>query len=180
MGHIIASGNDYLIAVKGNQPKLLEYLKTQFAQQEPQSVDHSLERSHGRTVERRVSVLDTVEGIAPHWVGVRRIIRVERWGFRGLKPFHETMFYISSLTLDAAGFAERIGRHWHVENRLHWVKDVVLREDHTPVCDGHALVNFAIVRTIVVNLFRAHGFDSITQAIRQVAHDIPRLFSFFQ
>jgi Transposase DDE domain len=154
---IITSGNDYLIAVKGNQPKLLESLKTQFAQQEPQSVDHSIEHSHGRTVERRVSVLDTVEAIAPQWVGVQRIICVERWGSRGHNPFHETMFYISSLALNAAGFAERIGQHWHLENRLHWVKDVVLREDHTPVCDGHALVNFAIVRTIVVNLFRSHG-----------------------
>jgi hypothetical protein len=80
---IIASSNDYLIAVKGNQPKLLAYLKTQFAQQAPQSVNHTIEHSHGRTVERRVSVLSTVEGIAPQWVGVQRIIRVERWGTRG-------------------------------------------------------------------------------------------------
>ncbi len=180
VAQIITSGNDYLIAVKGNQPKLLEFLKTQFEQQEPHSVEHTIERSHGRMVERRVSVLDTVAAIAPQWVGVQRIIRVQRWGTRGNKPFHETMVYISSLTLDAAGFAERIGQHWHVENRLHWVKDVVLREDYTPVCDGNALVNFAIVRTIVVNLLRGHGFDSITQAIRRVAHDIPRLFSFFQ
>lgn len=131
-------------------------------------------------MERRVSVLDTVEVIAPQWHGVKRIIRVERWGTRGNKPFRETMVYISSLALDAAEFAQRIRQHWHVENRWHWVKDVVLNEDRAPLCDGHALINAAIVRTIVMNLFRGHGYDSITQAIRRFAHDIPRLFSFFQ
>jgi predicted transposase YbfD/YdcC len=82
--------------------------------------------------------------------------------------------------LNAAGFAQRIRQHWHIENRLHWVKDVVLKEDQAPLCDGHALTNFAIVRTIALNLFRQHGFDSITQGLRRMAHDIPGLFSFFQ
>lgn len=180
MERIITSGNDYLIAVKGNQPKLFEHIKTQFEQQEAQSVDHSLDSTHGREIERRVSVLDTVGAIAPQWVGVQRLIRVERWGIRGNKRFRETMFYISSLALDAREFAQRVQQHWHIENRLHWVKDVVLQEDCAPLCDGNALINFAIVRTIVMNLFRGHGYDSITQAIRWVAHDIPRLFSFFQ
>ncbi|MGE5657391.1 MAG: hypothetical protein ACM37W_12350 [Actinomycetota bacterium] len=46
---------------------------------------------------------------------------------------------------------------------------------YAAVYDGNALVNFAIV----VNLFREHGSDSITQAIRRVALDLPRLFSCF-
>ncbi len=90
------------------------------------------------------------------------------------------MFYISSLSLDAAGFAQRIRQHWHIGNRLHWVKDVVLKEDYSPLCDGNALVNFAIVRTMALNLFRNHGFGSITQGLRRLAHDIPALFSFFR
>jgi predicted transposase YbfD/YdcC len=62
----------------------------------------------------------------------------------------------------AAGFAQHIRQHWHMENRLHWVKDVVLKEDQAPLCDGHALTNFALVRTMALNLVRQHGFDSIT------------------
>ncbi|MBD1846877.1 hypothetical protein H6F89_26410 [Cyanobacteria bacterium FACHB-63] len=34
--------------------------------------------------------------------------------------------------------------------------------------------------TIPINLFRQHGFASMTQALRQLAHDVHRLFSFFQ
>jgi predicted transposase YbfD/YdcC len=90
------------------------------------------------------------------------------------------MFYISSLQLDAVEFAELIRHHWHIENRLHWVKDAVLKEDKTPLCDGHALVNFAIVRTLCINLFRLNGYDSITKGLRMLGHDVKALFSFFQ
>lgn len=169
-----------MITVKGNQPKLFDQLKTQFEQVTPQSVEQQSERTRDRQTQRTVSVLDCVSGIDPQWVGVKRIIRVERVGTRANRPYSETMFYISSLSLDAVGFAQQIRNHWHIENRLHWVKDVVLKEDSSPLCDGNALVNFAIVRTIALNLFRSHGFDSVTQGMRQMAHDIPGLFSFLQ
>lgn len=139
-----------------------------------------MEQTRDRQTQRTVSVLALVAGIDPLWVSIQRLIRVERVGTRAKRPFTETMFYISSLSLDAAGFAQRIRQHWHIENRLHWVKDVVLKEDYSPLCDGNALVNFAIVRTIALNLFRHHGFDSITQGLRRLAHDIPALFSFFR
>jgi predicted transposase YbfD/YdcC len=90
------------------------------------------------------------------------------------------VFYISSLTENAAEFSQRIRAHWHVENRLHWVKDVVLKEDESPLCGGYALINFGILRTIAMNVFRKEGFPSITNAIRSLAHDVDRLFSFLQ
>jgi hypothetical protein len=55
-------------------------------------------------------------------------------------------------------------------------QDVVRQEDQAPLCDGHALTNFAIVRTMVLNLLRQHGFDSITQGLRCMVQDIPDLF----
>jgi predicted transposase YbfD/YdcC len=180
VAQIIDSGNDYLITVKGNQPKLFEQLQAQFEQVPALSVDRQMEQTRDRQTQRTVRVLDCVGTLAPQWVGVQRIMRVERVGTRANQPFSETMFYISSLTLDAAGFAQRIRQHWHIENRLHWVKDVVLQEDLAPLCDGNAPVNFALVRTMALNLFRYHGFDSITQGLRRLAHDIPTLFSFFQ
>jgi predicted transposase YbfD/YdcC len=177
---IIDSGNDYVLAVKANQPKLFEHLNQQFEQQVPQSVEIQMEQTRDRQTQRTVSVLDTVSGIDPAWIGVQRIVRVERSGTRSDKPYCETMFYISSLSLDAKGFAQRIRQHWHIENQLHCPKDVVFQEDNAPLCDGYALVNFAIVRTIAVNLFRHAGFASITKGIRHLAHDIHRLFSSFQ
>lgn len=181
MRQIVADGNHYLIAVKGNQSNLFEHLQEQFNQNPPDTVEQSSECTRDRVVERTVKVLAAGnEAILKPWVGVQRLVCLERRGTRGKQPFEETMFYISSLPLDAVGFAALIRQHWHIENRLHWVKDVVLKEDTAPLCDGHAPVNFAIVRTIAMNLLRHHGFASITKGIRKVKHDIPRLFSFFQ
>jgi predicted transposase YbfD/YdcC len=95
-----------------------------------------------------------------------QFIKVERTGIRERKPFEEKVFYMSSLTENAAEFSQRIRAHWHVENRLHWVKDVVLKEDESPLSK--------------VNVFRKEGFPSITNGIRSLAHDVHRLFSFLQ
>ena len=151
---MIQSGNDYLITVKGNQPTLFAQLQTQFEQAPTLNVDVQTEQTRDRQTQRTVSVLNTVADLDPRWLGVQRLVRIERVGTRSNQPYIETMFYISSLALDAAGFAQRMRQHWHIENRLHWVKDVVLKEDQAPLCDGHALTNFAIVRTMALNLFR--------------------------
>jgi len=171
-------------------------LNTQFEQAVEMNTDIQTDSSHGRQVQRSVSVLTPTEGIDPVWVGVQRIIKVEPTGIRERKPFEEKVFYISSVTENAAEFAQRIRAHCgcatvgspdhvgapsrHVENRLHWVKDVVLKEDESPLCGGHALINFGILRTIAMNVFRKEGFPSITNGIRSLAHDVDRLFSFLQ
>lgn len=177
---IVEAGSDYLVAVKANQPTLLRQLQHQFQTSMPLSVISELERTRNRCTSRTVSVLEASSELDPAWVGVRRVIRVERTGLRAGRPVAETVFYMSSCNDEAAQFARRIRGHWHIENRLHWVKDVVFHEDKTPLCAGHALVNVAILRTMVLNLFRQRGFGSMTQAIRHVAHDLQRLFSFFQ
>jgi predicted transposase YbfD/YdcC len=177
---IIESGNDYLIAVKKNQPTLYQQLETEFAERIPDSVNEQTERTRDRQTQRIVSVLEVAAATYPDWAGVQRLIRVERFGQRGKQPYHETMFYISSRPTDADEFSVRVRDHWHIENRLHWVKDVVLLEDTALLCDGYAPANFAILRAIAINLLRQAGFASITRGIRAVAHDVHRLFSFFQ
>ncbi|MBW4445282.1 MAG: ISAs1 family transposase [Plectolyngbya sp. WJT66-NPBG17] len=178
--HIIKSGNDFVMAVKGNQPKLYEYLQTQFKQRDPDSVDDQTEAVRDRITQRTVSVLAACTDLDAVWTGVQSLVRVPRTGVRGTEAIHETMFYISSLVTDARQLGESVRNHWQIENRLHWSKDVVLREDSSPLCSGHAPENMAILRTIAINLLRLNGFASIAQGIRAVAHDVDRLFSFCQ
>lgn len=140
----------------------------------------SRETAHGRQIERRVTVLEPPDEIDPEWVGIQRVIQVERSGTREGEPFSETMFYITSLERSAQELAQLVREHWHIENRLHWPKDVVLKEDSTPTCAGRAIEGFAILRTLTVNLFRANGYQSITEALDLLAHDITTLFSFLK
>lgn len=177
---MIDSGNDDVMAVKQNQPTLYQFLETELAQNVPQSQAIQNEVTRNRVTQRPVSVLTDVRGIRSDWLGVQRLIRVERSGWRGTQPYRETMFYISSLAAEATDLSARIRGHWQIEHGLHWSKDCVLNEDRAPLCAGYAPANFGIIRTISMNLFRQQGFHSITQGIRHLAHDIPRLFSFFQ
>lgn len=139
---IIDSGNDYVIAVKGNQPNLYKQIQQNINLSRPTSVDTSFEQTRDRLTERRVSAFDNLDHISTDWIGLKRIVQVERLGTRPGKPYEETVYYISSIALEASDFAQGIRGHWGVENRLHWVKDVVFDEDKAQMVDGYDQCKF--------------------------------------
>ncbi len=120
---IIESGNDYVITVKGNQPRLLAKLKTITEAQKPCERFVDIEKNRGRTTCRLVSVFADLRGIDCDWLRAKTCIQVERIGIRSGKQYLQTNYYISSLLSKAVTFAEGIRQHWGIENRLHWVKD---------------------------------------------------------
>jgi predicted transposase YbfD/YdcC len=63
----------------------------------------------------------------------------------------EYRYYISSAEPNAVDFAGAVRGHWGIENGLHWVLDVALREDDCRVRKGDAPENLAILRHIAVN-----------------------------
>ena len=93
-------------------------------------------------------------------------IKVERKGNRKNKPYHQIVYYLSSSYQTAQNFSQKIQGHWGIENQLHWVKDVIFKEDSSPVHHLETAVNFSVLRTIGMNLFRLLGFLSITEARR--------------
>lgn len=173
---IRSSGNDYLVGVKANQPTLLNQLQCRASRGDPDSDFQELDTTRGRRVYRQVQVFHHLEGLHEQWLQPQSLIRVHRWGRREGQFFDEVHFYLSSLTLSAQAFADGIRGHWSIENSLHWVKDVVFREDSAPYCEHNCAINWSIVRNIALNLTRHHGFTSLTKAIRSFAHDFERLF----
>jgi predicted transposase YbfD/YdcC len=67
---------------------------------------------------------------------------------------HERRYYLSSARLDAKLFARAVRAHWHIENRLHWVLDVVFRDDLARLRTGHGPENMAVVKHMAMNLLR--------------------------
>jgi predicted transposase YbfD/YdcC len=177
---IIDKGCDYLIAVKKNQPKLHGQIQRTSQECVAKSKHVSRECTRDRQTKRVVRVFDDLRGIAEHWVGIKSLIEVKRTGMRGGKAYKQMAYYISSVALEAEAFAQAIRGHWHIENRLHWVKDVVLREDSSRIRNEQAAGNFSLVRSMVMNLLRIQGYSSITQAQRQIAHDIDKLCSLLE
>lgn len=108
---IINSGNDYVIAVKANQPKLYNQIQQNMLSSQPTSIHTDFERIRDRITTRTVSVFDNLENISTDWIGLKRIVRVERFGTRANKPYSEIAYYISSITLEAPDLSQGIRRH---------------------------------------------------------------------
>jgi predicted transposase YbfD/YdcC len=81
----------------------------------------------------------------------------------------ETRYYISSAKLTAAQAAEAVRAHWGIENRLHWVLDVVFAEDQSRLRKGHGAKNMAIVRHFAINLIRAATDKKSLKLRRKIA-----------
>lgn len=180
MKAIINKGCDYLIAVKQNQPKLYAQLQKTSQGSVAQSEHVSRECTRDRQTERWVRVFNDLSGISNQWIGLKSLIEVQRSGTRQGEPYAQTFYYISSVALEAEAFAQVIRGHWHIENCLHWVKDVVMKEDASRIGNKQAAGNFSIVRNIVISLLRKQGYGSITRAQRAIAHDIAKLCSILE
>ncbi|NEP54234.1 MAG: ISAs1 family transposase [Moorea sp. SIO3C2] len=178
LAEIIDSGNDYLVKVKKNQPKLYQQIETESKQQTPrQKVIHH-EKTRNRNTVRQIEVFEPPENLDPLWMGVGCVIKVSRSGTRGNEPFKSISYYMSSKSPQSRRLVDGIREHWLIENSRPWVKDVIYEEDISPQISGFAPKNLSLLKTWVLTLLRAHGFDSIKAAISEISHNLKYILSF--
>jgi len=177
---ILESGNDYLVAVKGNQGKLYEHLQSIVQHCPAQQPTLSITEQHGRREHRQIQVFSAVGLEERHWPGVKTVVCVERQREEQGRCSTHTAYYISSVATTARAWMEMVRGHWSIENRLHWPKDVLLREDATSTREENALLNGSVFRSIAINLLRLNGFQSIAPALRQFANQVDEIFKLLQ
>jgi predicted transposase YbfD/YdcC len=162
---IVGRGGDYLLALKGNRKKAHAEVKAWFAANAfalggpLRPCFDAFDDGHGRLVRRRVFAC---ADLAPFttlrdWPGLATVVAVET--IRGIpgrgKVTAAIRHYLSSARLPPEALAAAIRNHWRVENGLHWVLDVVFREDASRVRERNAARNLALLRKIALNLARA-------------------------
>lgn len=175
---IIDSRNDYVIGVKKNQPTLYRQIETIFADKINENSSYTtLEISKGRTELRHIIVSNSVELISKDWKGLQQIIRVYRKVKEKRKTREEAAYFISSKNENAFLYEEGIRSHWEIENSLHWVKDVTLKEDASKIKMGNAPQNISTIKNISLNILRTNEYENMAQAMRLVANDIPLIKS---
>ena len=154
---IISRGAHYVLTVKGNQPGLKRELERLPWKDVPAvSVPDG---SHGRRVRRTIKAVE-----APAWIdfpGAAQVIRIRRTRtVRGRKHV-EVVHLICSLPMTDAQpelVASWARGHWAIENRLHWIRDVVFDEDRHRLRTGNAPQVMAALRNLAISLIRlAHG-----------------------
>ena len=159
----------YLLAVKDNQPTLraaVEAVIGRACEADFEGVrcdgHESDEDGHGRHEERYVTVVSDPEGLPTEWPDVAAVVQVNREREVGGKRTVTSHYYLTSHDETAADFSRWVRGHWGIENGLHWVLDVVFREDDSRVRAGHAGENLAMVRRAAVALLhRAPGKGTI-------------------
>ena len=166
---IVAQGADYALALKDNQPTLHREVVEEFAAARasgfadyaPADHDHwaTVEKDHGRLEKRRYWTISDPATIAylnqgHAWAGLRAIGLVERERRVGTTVSVETRHYLLSGAGGAAAFGHAVRSHWGIENRVHWVLDVVFREDERRVRVGDGAANLAVLRHFALNLLR--------------------------
>lgn len=167
------SGNDYVIQVKRNQPRLFSRVKEIAQQDNPIDIHIDEERTRGRTTTRYTQIFNNSGGIDQDWINLKRIIKVVRSGERKAKQYKEDSYYISSKdSNDASYFAQGIRAHWGIENKLHWVKDTIMNEDNCRIKTKSIVGNLSLIRSCVISLFRIHKYPSITLAIEKFNNKI--------
>ena len=138
------------------------------------------DKGHGR-LEVRTLISTTALNKHVQWPGVEQVFRVVSETTRSGKKTREVRYFITSLTRGEAGarrLLEIVRGHWGViENGLHWMRDVVFREDRSTISKGHAPQNMAALRNAALACARANGRGTVASRLRHFARKPQRLFA---
>ncbi len=82
------------------------------------------------------------------------------------KSSAEARFYISSQQLMPKRANEIVRGHWHVENCLHWVLDVIFGEDRSTKRSGDSAQNFSILRKMAFTKLKSFDDPTLSMILR--------------
>jgi predicted transposase YbfD/YdcC len=162
---IVDQKGHYALAVKDNQPNLLEDLQQVFEKALDSNfagLEHDTyetrERGHGREEYRCYTVIHTTEGIrhAEDWAELTTIgMCISERTVKG-KTTGEARYFIGSKKASAKYYGKGLRNHWGIENNLHWQLDVTFGEDRNRVQKRHGAENLALLRRLTLCLLKAN------------------------
>jgi predicted transposase YbfD/YdcC len=161
---IVAHGADYLLALKGNQPTLEDDAELYFdgAPETELISKTTVEKGHGRIETRTYTASGNIGWVAsdrsypgePRFKNIKTLVRVHARTEYADRCSFDTRYFISSAPLDIERIAAGARGHWGVES-MHWLLDVVFKDDLSRYRAGHGAKNMAIVRRFALSLVRA-------------------------
>ncbi len=174
----------YVLTVKDNQKNLRAALAGLNWARARRHVTR--DTGHGRDETRIHEVMDAPASIKGLFPRVRQAARITRIITRTVTTRHgrervtstktstETVYIVTSLTAREAAprhIAAYVRGHWAIENKVHWVRDVTLREDASKVRAASRPRVLATLRNLAIGLIRQSGRTGIAATIRDAEWD---------
>ena len=170
---IIAKEADYVLSVKGNQETLhtdisllVEYELIPEDKDELRrngQYENTIEKGHGRIETRECYICPETDWLtAPHlWKGLTGFgVIISKRELIGKAPTFSKEYFIYSLDNTSAAELLHIKKsHWSIENSLHWVLDVVFREDDSRARLENAPENLNVIRKHAAQSLRSHASE---------------------
>jgi predicted transposase YbfD/YdcC len=162
---VVAGGGDYVLAVKDNQPNLLEDIRRTIAtalDDGEEGVDYRTWttrcKGHGRQEERSYMVVEDLSQIRARdeWERLRVVGMYTSARIVGGKRSDEAHYFIGSRRAGARVYGKALRSHWGVENGLHWQLDVTFGEDANRVQRRNGAENLALIRRLALSLLKRH------------------------
>jgi hypothetical protein len=174
------------MTVKDNQPRLLADLTTFFSRPPGPGQDlrcvQATTKAHGRLETRTLWASADVHPYL-EWPGVEQALCIERRrvSLATGQISTEIVYGLTSLAPDQLDLDKVLTRwrgHWGIENREHWVRDVIMAEDNSRVHHPTRAHVLAALRNAVLSLCHALGMPSVKNARRHFALNLDQAFSF--
>lgn len=178
---IRAHGGHYLFVIKRNQPELFEEVALLFDEPPPGAGLQTARSARTWRDRHEVRTLLASGALAEYlaelgWVGAQQVMRLQsevtyRSGPRRGQTSRLVRYFLTSLSLQvpARRLLRLIREHWHIENQLHYVRDVTLGEDASQVRSAAAPQVLAALRNAILGLLRQQGYTNIAEALRHFA-----------
>jgi predicted transposase YbfD/YdcC len=157
---VLARGGNYVLALKKNQANLYAAVERRFSRSGLKDTAVLVEQaSHDRHERRKATVMRAGDLAAKHnFAGIAAIARISSWRRRKGLPADKpsVRYYVLSKYVTAKRVLTIVRSHWSVENQLHWLLDVLFKEDASRARKDAAPENLAILRKFAINILRAH------------------------
>ena len=175
---IVGKKADYVLALKGNQGTLCEDVTVFVNEQKSRgfrdttiSRHETIDGDHGRVETRTTTVIHDVDWLQKRhaWPGLNGVVIIDSIREFNEKTERETRLYITSSQSSAEFLSAVVRGHWMIENGLHWVMDLVFRDDECRIRTNHAPANITTLRHMACNLLRKAPGKSSLRARRKAA-----------
>jgi len=169
---------NYVLGLKRNHPKLYKAVEAHILQEgenDKNRLSDTFDNSHGRTVRRRyfgynISNLEAVR----EWPGAKTVVAVETISSKNNDPKRnvsvEWRYFLSNHKHTNNNLPGYIRNHWGIENKLHWVLDVQMKEDDDKKAERQSARSFSLLKRIALNTVKTKDKTPKRSVRRKLKH----------